>query len=191
VLQAPRTGIGMAFEGHSMKELSWFLASVDHRLERRGLRTARRIDLSGVLTADLVGSRTYFSWKGLVLLSEHVVVRSAEAGAPADLDDLFAAGFRYAKQVNRVPLLRGMQFGYLIIPCLVVNEANEGLVHAAESRPHKRWSLFELPVVVDLRTKSAGSWGQLCEGYSRLLLPSGQRRRLTRCASNCSTRFAS
>jgi HD-like signal output (HDOD) protein len=39
--------------------------------------------------------------------------------------------------------------------------------------------------------KHLGSWGQLCEGYSRLLLPSGQRRRLTRCASNCSTRFAS
>jgi hypothetical protein len=35
-----------------------------------------------------------------------------------------------------------------------------------------------------------GSWGQLCEGYSRFLLPSRQRRLLTRCASNCSTRFA-
>jgi hypothetical protein len=38
--------------------------------------------------------------------------------------------------------------------------------------------------------KNSGSWGQLCEGYSRFLLPSRQRRVLTRCASNCSTRFA-
>jgi hypothetical protein len=35
-----------------------------------------------------------------------------------------------------------------------------------------------------------GSWGQLCEGYSRFLLPSRQRRLLIRCGSNCSTRFA-
>jgi hypothetical protein len=41
------------------------------------------------------------------------------------------------------------------------------------------------------RGKIFGSWGQLCEGYSRLLLPSRQRRLLTRCTSNCSTRFAS
>jgi hypothetical protein len=43
----------------------------------------------------------------------------------------------------------------------------------------------------EIITNISGSWGQLCERYSRLLLPSGQRRRLTRCASNCSTRFAS
>jgi hypothetical protein len=43
----------------------------------------------------------------------------------------------------------------------------------------------------DAEGKVYGSWGKLCEGYSRLLLPSGHRRRLTRCASNCSTRFAS
>lgn len=133
-----------------MNELSDFLASVEGRLRKRGMRIARRVELPDESTADLVGSRTYFSWKGLVLLSQHVIVRSAESGSRAEAERLFDTGFQYAKKVNRIPLLRGLQFGYMVIPCLVLNHADESLVRYAESRPRKHWALFEFPVVVDL-----------------------------------------
>jgi len=154
-----------------------FLASVEDCLEWQGLRTAREVALPNGPLADLVGSRTHFSWKGLVFLSQHVIVRYVEDAMPAeaalqqrpsrrpgatrnDLMDLFDAGFRYAKLVNRIPLLRGMQFGYMVVPCLVLNRADADLVRYVESAPRKHWSLFEFPVVVDLDAGSVHYYRQ-------------------------------
>jgi hypothetical protein len=121
-----------------------YLASVSTHMRDFGLRVSRQVQLPDGPMVDLFGSRTYFSWKGLVVLSQHVAVRDAKA--------LFDAGFRQAKKVNRVPLLRGMQFGFMVIPCLVVETADKALIEYAESRPPKHWSLFEFPVVVDRST---------------------------------------
>jgi len=135
-------------------ELSDFLIAVEDYLQARGLCVSRHMGLPGGRTADLVGSRLYFSWKGLVLVSQHVVVHSIESATKADAEELFDAGFRYAKKVNRVPLLRGLQFGYMVIPCLVVRHRDEGLVRYVESRPRKHWAMFEFPVVVDLSARA-------------------------------------
>jgi hypothetical protein len=119
-----------------------------------GLRVSHDVALPGGPVADLFGSRTYFSWKGLVVLSQHAVVRDYgdAAVSPADAAALFEAGFRQAKKVNRVPLLRGMQFGYMVVPCLVVAKADGKLIEYAVSRSPKHWSLFEFPVVYDRST---------------------------------------
>jgi hypothetical protein len=119
-----------------------------------GLRVSRQVQLPDGPVVNLFGSRTYFSWKGLVILSQHVAVcdYGGAAATPADAKALFDAGFRQAKKVNRVPLLRGMQFGYMVVACLVVRTADRALIEYAESRPPKHWSLFEFPVVVDRST---------------------------------------
>ena len=105
-----------------MAEDSDYLSALSTRMRDYGLRVAHQVELPGGPVADLFGSRTYFSWKGLVLISQHVAVRDYADARPtvADAKALFDAGFRQAKKVNRVPLLRGMQFGYIVITCLVV-----------------------------------------------------------------------
>lgn len=131
-----------------------YLSSVSSRMRDFGLRVSSQVQLPDGPVADLFGSRTYFSWKGLVILSQHVAVRdyAGAAASPADAKALFDASFRQAKKVNRVPLVRGMQFGYMVVPCLVVETADRALIEHAESRPPKHWSLFEFPVVVDRST---------------------------------------
>ena len=125
-----------------MDELSVLLASVEDRLEARNLQVTRRVKLPGGPTADLIGSRTCFSWKGLALISQHVLIRSAESATREDAEDLFDAGFRYAKKVNREPLSRGLQFGYMVIPCLVVSNVDDALVRYANRRPRKHWAFL-------------------------------------------------
>src|ERR1039458_2781142 len=94
---------------------SGYLSSMSTNMRDFGLRVSRQVQLPHGPEVDLFGSRTYFSWKGLVILSQHVAVRdyAGAAATPADAKALFEAGFRQAKKVNRVPLLRGMQFGYM------------------------------------------------------------------------------
>ena len=144
-----------------------FLSRVENNLQRYGMRVSRDVDLPDGQTAEVFGSRTYFSWKGLVILSQHVCVQDCGGTnpTPADAKALFDAGFRQAKRVNRVPLLRGMQFGYIVIPCLIVGSATPALIEYAERRPAKHWSLFEFPVVVDRVSghthyfKKSAMWG--------------------------------
>ena len=144
-----------------------FLTAVDANLHDFGMRVSRHVELPDGPVADLFGSRTYVSWKGFVILSQHVAVcdYADRTATPADARSLFDAAFRRAKKVNRVPLLRGMQFGFMVIPCLVVASADPALVEYAESRPRKHWSLFEFPVVVDRGTgrthyyRETAMWG--------------------------------
>ena len=131
-----------------------FLSAAYANMQDYGLHVSRQVQLPDGPLVDLFGSRTYFSWKGFVLISQHVAVRdyAGAAATPADAQALFDAGFRQAKKVNRVPLLRGMQFGFMIVTCLVVATADRALIEYAESRRPARWSLFEFPVVVDRST---------------------------------------
>jgi hypothetical protein len=132
-----------------------------------GLTVSDRITLPSGPVVDYFGSRTYFSWKGLVILSQHVAVRdyTDTPATPMDAEQLFDASFRQAKKVNHVPLLRGMQFGFMVIPCLIVASADRALVDYAEREPTKHWSLFQFPVVVDRGTgkthyyKKTAFWG--------------------------------
>jgi hypothetical protein len=131
-----------------------FLAAVEDCL--RGLKqsVSRDVELPEGPLAHLVGSRTYFCWNGFIIISQHLVLRRVETASRADAERLFAAGFRYAKRVNRVPLLRGMQFAYTVLPCLVVDGAEEDLIRYVEGTPRKHWALSEFPVVVDLSTRN-------------------------------------
>src|ERR1035441_325742 len=154
-----------------------YLSSMSTNMRDFGLRVSRQVQLPGGPVVDLFGSRTYFSWKGLVILSQHVAVRdyAGTAATPADAKALFDASFRQAKKVNRVPLLRGMQFGYMVVPCLVVATAGKALIEYVESRPLKHWSLFEFPVVVDRGTgrthyyNHTALWGADCSADMRKL----------------------
>lgn len=138
------------------------LSAVEANLRDFGMQVSRSIELPDGSVADLFGSRTHFSWKGLVILSQHVVVRDFgdQVVTPADLKQLFDVGFRQAKKVNRVPLLRGMQFGYMVVPCVIVASADRVLIESTESQPPKHWCLFEFPVVVDRSTGQTHYYGQ-------------------------------
>jgi hypothetical protein len=157
-----------------------FLHKVESNLQHGGFRVTRGVELPDGQTADVFGSRTHFSWKGFVILSQHVCVqdRHGEDVTPADAQALFDTCFRRAKKVNRVPLLRGMQFGYMVVPCLVVSHADPELIEYAESKPRKHWSLFEFPVVVDRFThkihyyRDTAMWGALFFSDMRKLVES-------------------
>ncbi len=118
-------------------------------------------------TVDLAARRNSFSWKRLVLLSQHVLVTHKTAPTVADFQTLFQSGFEYAKKVNEVPLLRGMQFGYMIVPCIAAPSIDDAVVSNVTGQPGKHWSLYELPVAVDLGTggthyfRGRSAWGAL------------------------------
>jgi hypothetical protein len=124
---------------------------IERRLSEGGYKVARDVALPGGPVAAVTASRTYFSWKGLVVLSQHIVVRQLDNAKSQDVQQLFEAGFRFGKQANRVPLLRGLQFGYMIIPIIVGADPDSAVVQYVSASPRKHWALFEYPVVVDSR----------------------------------------
>jgi hypothetical protein len=136
-----------------MSELNPFLDSVETRLSQAGFHTARDLRLPRYATVQVAASRTVFTWKGLVLLSQHVLVRHCPTATISDLQAFFDAGYRYGMSANPVPLKRGIQFGYVIMPCLVVESCDPTLIQYACARPRKHWALFEFPVVHDLSTR--------------------------------------
>ena len=128
------------------------VSTVERNISSSGFRSARNVSLPDNTAADLVASRTTFSWKGLVILSQHLLLRHLPTAAAQDFHALFAGGFLHAKRVNRIPLLRGMQFGYMVVPWIAVDEATPELISFAARRPRKHWALFEFPVLYDLST---------------------------------------
>lgn len=129
-----------------------FLSTVEKNLSSSPFRVSREVLLPDGTAADLTASRTTFSWKGLVILSQHLLLRHVASATASDFYALFESGFRYAKKVNRVPLLRGLQFGYMVVPCIAVDSATPDLITFASSRPRKHWCIFEFPVLHDLST---------------------------------------
>ena len=89
---------------------------------------------------------------------------------------MFDGGFRHAKRVNRIPLLRGLQFGYIVVPWIVVDRATPELVSFAVGQPRKHWALFEFPVLHDLSTgqthyfQQTAMWGALYYSDMRALV---------------------
>lgn len=117
------------------------------RIDDGKFSISENVPLSDGSVADFVASRTYFSWKGLVILSQHVVVTSIAHPRVADVDALFEPAFKIGKDRNRVPLLRGLQFGFMIVPVIIAEEVSDEVKRHVEQPPKKRWSLFEFPVV--------------------------------------------
>ena len=136
-------------------------------LEKDGFKVSRNLTLSDGKIAAIAASRTQFSFKGLVILSQHILVQQVDNATISDAEALFDAGFRFAKKANRVPLFRGLQFGFMVIPVLVGSSPDASLVEAVSQCPKKRWALFEYPVVVDLSLNEAtyftgkALWGAL------------------------------
>ena len=134
-------------------------------LENGPFKVSRNVDLSDGKKADAAASRTYFSWKGLGIVSQHVVVRHIDNATRDDAKALFDSGFRFGKKANWVPLLRGLQFGYMVFPVIVGESPDATLVDAVSQCPPKHWALFEYPVVVDLSTNQTmcfdgtAAWG--------------------------------
>jgi hypothetical protein len=138
---------------------------LEKNLTASRFKVAREVTLPDETTADLAAARTTFSWKGLVVLSQHFLVRHLGSATPADFYALFDTGFIRAKRVNRVPLVRGMQFGYMVVPFIAVDAVTPEITAFVASRPRRHWSLFEFPVLYDLSTGEAhfyektGAWG--------------------------------
>jgi hypothetical protein len=151
----------------SMATTANIIESIARSLIQGGYRVSRDAALPSGPVASVTASRTHSSWKGLVVLSQHVVVRQLDHATIEDVQELFAASFRFGKRANWIPLLRGMQFGYMIIPVIVGSEPDGGLLQYVSASPRKHWSLFEYPVVVDSRKcetfhfQGTALWGAL------------------------------
>src|SRR5262245_55324924 len=104
------------------------LSTTERNLSSSRFRISRDVSLANGATCDLAASRTTFSWKGLVILAQHLLLRHAPTATPADFYAFFDDGFRYAKRVNRLPLFRGLQFGYMIVPLIAVDRATPDLI---------------------------------------------------------------
>jgi len=148
-----------------MSNATQVLDQIANSLGNGPFKVSRNVELSDGKRANVAASRTYFSWKGLVILSQHIVVRHVDNATRNNAKALFEAGFRFGKKANWVPLLRGLHFGYMIIPVIVGESPDAALVEAASQCPPKHWSLFEYPVVVNLSAGKAqcfngtAAWG--------------------------------
>lgn len=156
--------------------LQSFVDGVEVALKTQGIATRRSVDLGNDAVANVVGFRCRFAWAGVVLIDECVALRSVPAATSEDLRDLFSDTFSYARSRNRVPLPRGAQFGYFIVPCVVTNQADSELREAAISRPPKHWAVHEAPVVVDVGSRTAyyyngnALWGTFYFPYVQRLI---------------------
>lgn len=148
-----------------MTSIRGLTESIAQRFSEGGYKVSRGVTLPAGPVASVAASKTYFSWKGLVILSQHVVVQALDNAKIQDIQNLFDAGFRFGKHANHIPLLRGMQFGYMIIPIIVGTNPDSGLRLHVSSAPRKHWSLFEYPVFVDSQNGEASyfrgtaAWG--------------------------------
>lgn len=121
----------------------------------------------GAQPIRFVASRTKFIVAGMALMSTHIVVLEKDEAKPRDMDDLSSKAVKLAKHINRIPLPRGVQFGYGVIPLIVGRNPDSELLLYAASAPTARWGLFEFPVVIDLTREQAAyfegtkKWGQL------------------------------
>ncbi len=136
--------------------LSERLAKAHYRI-----RTGEQLDVQSI---RFVASKTKFFFPMLGLLSTHIVVLEKDDAKPSDIDNLFDIGFKLAKKINWIPLLRGMQFGYVVIPLIVGRDPDSDLLLYAALTPKAHFALFGFPVVVDLTRYQVAFF----EGYKKL-----------------------
>ena len=150
-----------------MSDMTQVLTCIANNLTDAGFKVSRNVSLSDGNMADLAASRTSFSWKGFVFLSQHIIVRYIDRATQQHMKALFESGFSFGKKANWIPLLRGMQFGYLIVPVILTDNADRTLMESAAQRLAKHWALSEFPVVIDLANRhlayfqGVAAWGTL------------------------------
>jgi hypothetical protein len=76
------------------------IGGMAQRLSEGGYKVSREVALPDGPVATVAASKTYFSWKGLVILSQHIVVRQLDKARTQGFQELFEAGFRFGKQAN-------------------------------------------------------------------------------------------
>ncbi|MDH5655153.1 MAG: hypothetical protein OEZ34_04560 [Spirochaetia bacterium] len=139
-----------------MIEFINFIEKVKNNFQTGRLKVRENIELPGGISCDLAGEKTYFSFKGLVVLSRYFLIQKKDNVTVEDLKHLFDSGFTWAKRVNRVPLFRGLQFAYLVIPVIVSETTpSQETLNYIESGARKHFSLFEFPVIIDLQAGKA------------------------------------
>ncbi len=142
-----------------MNNFQRYITSTIQKMESK-YRISTDIELSDGTIASMTASRTHFSWKGLVLISQHILIVQMENPTVSDFKQLFEAGYNFAKETNRIPLLRGMQFGYMVIPVIVTSNPSDDLINYAQSAPENRWCIFDFPVLLDLVTNNVHYYQQ-------------------------------
>lgn len=118
--------------------------------------TRFRIRLGSEVGLDdvaFVASRTIFIATGLLLMSTHFLVAEKDNVDPKYIDKIFGEGFKVARRINKLPLLRGMQFGYAICPTIISHNPEPNSLLYASTVPEQRWALVEYPIIVD-RTRN-------------------------------------
>jgi hypothetical protein len=131
------------------------IAEIGRRIDDGPFTVTRDVDLGDGATASLVASRTTFSWKGLAVLSQHLVIQHVARPTPADVQSLLRRSFAVARKRNSVPLLRGMQFGFMVVAILVADQVDQEVLDLVSVAPPRRWGLFQLPVICEAATGNA------------------------------------
>lgn len=105
----------------------------------------------GVPSIRFIATKTIFSFTGFGLLSINIIACEKDKAMPHDVDRLFEPGFKLAKRMNRVPLFRGLQFGYLVMPVIIGENPDKEVLFYSSSPPYcYRLAVLNFPVVVDL-----------------------------------------
>ena len=149
-----------------MRTFAEFLSELQPRLAADKFRVSQNVALPNGRVADLVASRLHWGAGGF-LLSQHFFVVEMDDPNDKDMDDLYEAGLRYAKQNNRVPLLRGMFFGHEIIPCIITRNASGRLRSYVTGPPPVRLAQPQFPIVFDLASgethyfRGTTTWGMI------------------------------
>jgi hypothetical protein len=97
--------------GQSMATTADIIDAIARRLSEGGYKVSHDVILPEGPVAKVAASRTYFSWKGLVVLSQHIVVRQLDNATAQDVRELFEAGFRFGKHANWVPCSEACSLG--------------------------------------------------------------------------------
>ena len=154
-----------------------FIYAVERNVSSAGFHVSRDVALADRTTASLVASRTTISWKRLGIISQHILLRHAPTATVEDFHALIDCGFVHANRTNRVPLLRGLFFCYLIVPCIAVDSATPDLIRFVTSRPRGHWAWSEFPVLHDLATgkthyfEESEPWGAFFASGLRSITP--------------------
>lgn len=114
------------------------------------VRTSAQLGTSQV---NFMASKVFFMTMGFALLSTHVVALEKNEANQEDIDSLFEVGFDLAKRFNHIPLLRGMQFGYEIMPLIIGKTPHmETAMYAVSAPTMPKFGVQNFPVVIDVET---------------------------------------
>ena len=94
-----------------MIKLNDYLRSVEQRLREHKYQIIRDEKLPDKSTCELVATRRYFSWKGLVVLRQYLFVNYIEKVTVDESKALFEVGLKYAKRHSFVFRVRGCRPG--------------------------------------------------------------------------------